>query len=320
MPSQTRIVMLGTGDFAVPTFRRLLDTGHNVVAIVTQPDRPQGRKQELIPAKIKQLALERGVPVLQPEQINLPEGVALLRSLNPEILITAAYGQILSSEVLKLPVHGGLNLHGSILPSYRGAAPVARAIQNGETTTGVTVIRMSPRVDAGGMIAFAETSIDPQETAGEVEDRLATIGAPILVESLAHVIDGTASIIPQDRAKVTKAPKLSKEDGRINWSLPAISIHNLVRAMNPWPLASTHWRPLDPSKPSTRLIVHRTEVVAAKGEPGSVVEAAGDSLIVATAEGGIRMLRVQPVGKKPMLAAEFLRGNRIQVGDRMGDD
>lgn len=314
-----RIVMLGTGDFAVPTFLRLLDAGQQVVALVTQPDRPQGRKQEILFSKIKQAAIERGVRVEQPEDINAAEGVALLRSLNPDLLVTAAYGQILSAEVLGIPALGGINLHGSILPAYRGAAPVARAIQNGETEAGVTVIRMTPRIDAGGMLSVARTPIGPDETAGELEDRLAALGAPSIVEAVGAVTSGSATILPQDKAKVTRAPKLTKDDGRIDWNKPAQAIHNLVRAMQPWPIASTMWHPSEVGKPPLRLIVHKTSVESGSGEPGRVLEAEKDRLVVAAGEGAVRLLAVQIPGKKAMPVAEFLRGHHVFPGDRIGE-
>src|SRR3954447_2627483 len=220
MPPTIRIVMLGTGDFALPTFIHLCDTGHRVERLITQPDRPQGRKQELIPSAIKREALERGIAVDQPEDVNAPGSLEMVRTLAPDLLVTAAYGQILSADLLSIPRLGGINLHGSILPSYRGAAPVARAIQNGDHETGVTVIRMTPRIDAGGMIAITRTPIGPDETAGELEDRLAPLGAPLIAESVDALAAGTASILPQERARVTRAPKLRKEDGRIDWSRP----------------------------------------------------------------------------------------------------
>ena len=223
-----RIIVLGTGDFALPMFEYLYEAGHEILALITQPDRPQGRKQELIPSPIKKAAQARGVSVLQPENVNAAESLEQVRTLGPDLLVTAAYGQILSADLLAIPRLGGINLHGSILPAYRGAAPVARAIQNGETETGVTVIRMTPKIDAGGMIAFARTPIGPDETAGELEDRLAALGAPLVARSIIEVASGTAEVIPQDRSKVTKAPKLRKEDGLIDWSLPAQAIHNLV--------------------------------------------------------------------------------------------
>jgi methionyl-tRNA formyltransferase len=320
-----RIVVLGTGDFALPMFDLLCETGHLVAALVTQPDRPQGRKQELIPSRIKQSATTRGIPILQPERVNGDEGVASIRRLAPDLLVTAAYGQILSPELLTIPRLGGINLHGSVLPAYRGAAPVARAIQNGESETGVTVIRMTPRIDAGGMIAVARTAIDPDETAGELEERLAQLGAPLIVEAIGRLIDGTASVIPQDRSLVTKAPKLTKDDGVISWSLSARAIHDLVRAMQPWPQAVTSWAAAgEPAKAPARLIVQRTSVaedVPAQAEdqaaPGLVLEATGGRLAVATGRGILRLERVQVPGKKPMSAADFLLGNRVRPGDRM---
>ncbi|MBX6316091.1 MAG: methionyl-tRNA formyltransferase [Isosphaeraceae bacterium] len=310
--------MLGTGDFALPTFLRLCDRGYNVVALVTQPDRPQGRKQEVIPSRIKQAALERGIPVEQPEDVNAPAAVERLRALAPDLLVTAAYGQILSAEVLSIPRFGGINLHGSVLPAYRGAAPVARAIQNGETETGVTVIRMTPQIDAGGMIAVARTPIDPDETAGELEARLAELGAPLVIEAIEKVLSGTAQIIPQDKSQVTRAPKLRKEDGQIDWTKPAVAIHNLVRAMQPWPVAYTTWHPAEVGKGPVRLLIHRTRPVAGQGSPGQVIEAAKDRFVVAAGEGAVQLLVVQVAGKKPMPAAEFLRGHRVFPGDRMG--
>jgi methionyl-tRNA formyltransferase len=320
MEESLKIVMLGTGDFALPTFVALLDAGHRVSALVTQPDRPQGRKQELLPSLIKREALARGIPVFQPERVNDPEAVEHIRSLAPDFLVTAAYGQILSAELLGVPRAGALNLHGSILPAYRGAAPVARAIQNGEVESGVTVIQMTPRVDAGGMIAFARTPIDPDETAGALEDRLAALGAPLLVDVLRRVAEGRAEILPQDQALVTKAPKLRKEDGVIDWTLSAKRIHDLVRAMRPWPVASTTWTPLPRTpKGSLRLIVHATTVVDGSGEPGTVIAATNEGIDVAAGEGAVRLVSVQPTGKKPMPASEFLRGHHVQTGDRMGD-
>lgn len=310
MSTPLRIAMLGTGDFAVPTFERLAESRHAVIALITQPDRPQGRKGEIIPARIKLAAEARSIPVEQPESINAPEGLELVKRLAPDVLVTAAYGQILSGDVLSVPPLGGINLHGSILPRYRGAAPVARAIQHGEAETGVTVIRMTPRVDAGGMLSFARTAIGANETAGELEDRLALLGAPLVLEAIEALVAGTATILPQDASAVTKAPKLKKDDGRIDWSQPASTIHNLVRAMQPWPVASTDWE----RAPGTvvRLIVHETRVEDAHGEPGLVIEANGDRLVVAAGSGAVRLVRVQLEGKKAAGAEEFLRGYRAE--------
>jgi len=313
------IIMFGTGDFALPTFEHLVETGHHVVALVTQPDRPQGRKQELIPSQIKLSAQARNVQVLQPESVNSPAALEAIRQLAPDLLVTAAYGQILSAELLAIPRLGGINLHGSVLPAYRGAAPVARAIQNGEIEAGVTVIRMNARIDAGGIIAISRTTIGPDETSGQVEKRLARLGAPVVVEAVAALAAGQVAILPQDRAKVTRAPKLRKEDGVIDWSKPAKAIHDLVRAMQPWPVASTTWHPGAPvRKEPLRIIVHATAVVPGEGKPGEVIEGRDDRLVVAAGEGAVALRVVQIAGKKPQSVPEFLRGHRIEPGDRMG--
>jgi methionyl-tRNA formyltransferase len=320
MSPSIRLIMLGTGDFALPTFEHLIDSGHPVVALITQPDRPQGRKREIIESLIKQSAEARGVLTLQPEDVNSPESLDLIRSLRADLLVTAAYGQILSPALLAIPRLGGINLHGSILPAYRGAAPVARAIQHGETETGITVIRMTPRIDAGGIAATATTAIGPDETAGELEERLANLGAPLLTRVVDALAVGSITVALQDRTKVTKAPKLRKEDGVIDWRQPARSVHDLVRAMQPWPAASTSWRPrAAEAKPAVRLIVHKTAIAQGQGAPGEVLEAAGEQLVVAAGEGAVALLSIQLPGKKPFTPGEFLRGHRITPGEFMGD-
>jgi methionyl-tRNA formyltransferase len=319
MAVSIRLIMLGTGDFALPTFQALVDSEHHVVALVTQPDRPQGRKQELIPSRIKLAAVAHATPIQQPENVNAAESLAEIGALEPDLLVTAAYGQILSADLLALPRLGGINLHGSILPAYRGAAPVARAIQNGETESGVTVIQMTPRIDAGGVIAVARTSIDADEAAGELEERLARLGAPLVVQAVNALAAGPVPILPQEPARVSRAPKLRKDDGLIDWSRPARAIHDLVRAMQPWPAAFTTFRPsgTPPGNP-IRLIVHRTSLADVQGTAGEVLDAAGDRLVIAAGEAALRILVLQIPGKKPMSAAEFLRGHRIEPGERLG--
>jgi methionyl-tRNA formyltransferase len=320
MPPPTRIVMLGTGDFALPTFEHLCETGHRVLALITQPDRPQGRKQELIASRIKRAAIGRGVAVEQPEDVNAPGSLDRVRALAPDLLVTADFGQILSADLLAIPRLGGINLHGSILPAYRGAAPVARAIENGEAESGVSVIRMTPRIDAGGVIAVARTPIGPDETTGELEERLARLGAPLIAASVEALGADTAEVLPQDRSKVTKAPKLRKDEGLIDWTRPARAIHDKVRALKPWPVAFTFWhRRDDPDRKPVRVIVHQTGPVAVEGPttPGEVIEAQGDRLVVASGSGAVRLLTVQLEGKKPGPVADFLRGHRVSPGDRM---
>ena len=313
-------MMLGTGDFALPTFEHLIQQGrHHMIALVTQPDRPQGRKQEIIPSLIKQTAQAHGILVLQPEDVNGPESLDVISRFQPDLLVTAAYGQILSPALLAIPRQGGINLHGSILPAYRGAAPVARAIQNGETETGVTVIQMTPRIDAGGIAATAATPIEPEETAGELEERLARLGAPLVACVIDALAVGPIVVQRQERSKVTRAPKLRKEDGLIDWSRPARDVHNHVRAMQPWPAASTFWLPrFSDSKPPVRLIVHRTEITTGEGTPGEVIVASGDRLVVACGEESVAILSIQLPGKKASAPGDFMRGHRIAPGDLVG--
>lgn len=318
MPPPPRLIVLGTGDFALPMFERLCDSPFQVVALVTQPDRPQGRKQQLIPSRIKQAALTRGIPVFQPEDVNAEESLELIRAGEPDLLVTAAYGQILSPQLLAIPRWGGINLHGSVLPAYRGAAPVARAIQNGEVETGVTVIQMTPKIDAGGILAVARTPIGPDETAGELEQRLAELGAPLVVESVAAIAAGSARVLPQDHTRATKAPKLRKEDGIIDWTRSAKAVHDHVRAMQPWPAAFTYWSPSGPpGVRRLRWIVHRTAVEEGSGPPGTILEATRDRLIAAAGSGAVRLLVLQLPGKRALTAAEFLRGHHVSPGDRL---
>ncbi len=315
-----RIVMLGTGEFALPTFEHLCNTGYGVVGLVTQPDRPQGRRQELIFGPLKQAALDRGIRVEQPENVNAPSGLEMVRGFEPDLLVTAAYGQILSADLLSIPRLGGINLHGSILPAYRGAAPVARAIEQGERETGVTVIQMTPRIDAGGIIAIARTPIDPDETAGVLEDRLARLGAPLIAATIDGLATGTARVLPQETTHVTRAPKLRKEDGLIDWSRTASGIHDQVRAMQPWPVAFTYWhRQLAPGTTPVRLIVHATRPVdqPVTAKPGTVIEAHGERLVIAANAGAVEICRLQLEGKKAVSAAEFLRGHHVAPGDTM---
>src|SRR5262245_53193469 len=219
-----RLVMMGTGTFAEPTFEALLSSNHQVVGLVTQPDRAVGAERgstRQTGKGMKPIAMEKGVPVFQPESVNTPEGVAQLQAWQPDLLVVAAYGQILKPDVLAAAKHGGINVHASLLPKYRGAAPIAWAIYYGEKQTGVTIIQMTPQLDAGGMIAQGTVDIRQDETAGELEARLAPGGAKLALESIEKIVNGTAKPLPQDKGQVTKAPKLKKEDGLIDWTRTA---------------------------------------------------------------------------------------------------
>jgi methionyl-tRNA formyltransferase len=320
--------MMGTGTFAEPTFSKILQGPHEVVGLVTQPDRPVGEERgstRLAGRNLKALALERGIPVLQPESVNTPEQCAALAALAPDLLVVAAYGQILSREVLGVAPHGGINVHGSLLPKYRGAAPVAWAIYHGEIETGVTVIQMSVHLDAGRMLAREATAIGTEEIAAELEVRLAEIGARLAAQVIDEIASGSPQGIPQDKSQATKAPKLKKEHGAIDWSRSGGAICNHVRAMQPWPTAFTFWHRSGSSP--LRIIIHKAREIdsdaAASGSPGQVLvspEAANRLLIAAGGGELVEIVELQPAGKRRMSAGEFARGHRPQAGDRLGPE
>jgi methionyl-tRNA formyltransferase len=329
-----RLVMMGTGTFAEPTLEALLAGPHPVVGLVTQPDRAGGHERgstRQIGKGMKAIAQDRGVPVYQPESINTPEGATKLKEWNADLLVVAAYGQILSKQVLEAAPRGGINVHASLLPKYRGAAPVAWAIYHGETRTGVTIIRMTTGLDAGDMLAQEAIDILPDETAGELESRLAPLGAQLAIRVIDQIAAGTAHGVKQDKSQVTKAPKLKKEDGLIDWSQTPSQILNQVRAMQPWPTAYTHLH-RKAGKP-LRVIVNLATVPADSlliefdrtlvPQPGKLVGFANPlRLWVATGVklGFVEILELQPAGKKRMTAAEFLRGHPIREGDHFSPE
>ncbi len=317
-----RLVMMGTGAFAEPTFRALLNSGHSVVGLVTNPDRPSGRDREMIRG-MKQIALDHSLPVFQPENINTPDGVAGLQAFQPDLLVVAAYGQILSRDVLSVPPQGGINVHASLLPKYRGAAPIAWAIYNGEAETGVTIIRMSVQLDAGDMLAQEAIAITAEETTGELEKRLAQIGARLAVETVNQIAAGPIHGQKQDKSQVTKAPKLTKEHGAIDWTRSAVGVCNQVRAMQPWPTAYTYLH--RPGQPPVRLIVLRArpaETAAPEQQPGELVPLNDRSILRIAAGAGtaVDLVAIQPAGKRAMTGEEFMRGHRLKVGDRLGPE
>jgi methionyl-tRNA formyltransferase len=335
-----RIVMMGTGTFAEPTLEALLAGRDPVVGVFTQPDREGAQKRgstRQVGRGMKEIAAEKGVAVFQPESVNSPEGVAALRSLAPDLLVVAAYGQILSKEVLGIPTQGAINVHGSLLPKYRGAAPIAHAILNGETETGVTIIRMSAGLDAGDMLAKAATPIG-DETAGELEAKLAPIGAKLALETIARMKVGPIAGEKQDPKLVTKAPKLTKEMGLIDWSKPAEQICRQVRAMQPWPTSYTFLHRV--GKIAVRVIVTRatlpvrTPIVDSTGReigyfipghgeqpPGTWIPNQACRLWVCAGNGSaVEIVELQPGGKKRMTAEEFLRGHPLKEGDHFGPE
>jgi methionyl-tRNA formyltransferase len=319
--------MMGTGTFAEPTFEALLAGPDPVVGLVTQPDRPVGQERgstRQIGRGMKTLAQEKEISVFQPESINTPEGESILRPLAPDLLVVAAYGQILSKEVLKIPTQGGINVHASLLPKYRGAAPVAWAIYHGEKQTGVTIIRMSASLDAGDILAQEAIDIGPEETAGELESRLAQLGSRLAMRVIKQIAAGTARGLKQDPALVTKAPKLKKEHGLIDWMRHGLEVCNHIRAMQPWPTAYTFWHRA--GHPPLRLLITKASWREQPGTnltPGQVLVGREntDSLIVAAGNGTVVEIKeLQPAGKRRMPASEFVRGRRPQPGDRLGPE
>ncbi len=328
--------MMGTGTFAEPTLEALLSGPDEVVGVWTQPDRDSGTKRgstRQMGRGMKEIAQQAGVPVFQPENINTPEGIAQLRAVRPDLLVVAAYGQILCREILELAPLGAINVHASLLPRYRGAAPVAWAIARGETETGVTIIRLTTGLDAGDMLARETVTILPDETAGELEARLAPIGARLALQVIAQMKLGPVVGQKQDRTLMTKAPKLTKENGQIDFTAPAEQVQRHIRAMQPWPTAYTFLHRA--GKPPMRLLLNRSHVVpdapnaADAANPatpplpaGSLLTAeAGKALEVVCGDGRrLRIDELQPAGKKRMTAAEFLRGHAIAAGDRLGPE
>lgn len=315
-----KIIVLANGDFAAPSFERLAESD-SVVALITMPS--HGRQTADIPVSpVRRVAERAGLPIFQPENVNAPEGIELLRRFEPDLIFVCDYGKILSPETIRTARLGGVNLHGSLLPKYRGAAPINRAIYDGETTLGVSVIHITPEVDAGPVIAAASLETSLSETSVEIEARLAQLGAGLISDAVARIADGTAEPLPQNHAEATGAPKLKKAEGKIDWSRGAAEIVNHYRAFQPWPKTFTDW-PRTPEKPPLRLILGPVTVCtdnapnAESRSCGEIVEADGDRLVIRCGDGAIRVERVQPAGKRAMSAEEFLRGYRMKPGDRL---
>lgn len=346
--------MMGTGPFAVPTLRVLYDTHHQVVLLVTAPARSHRGERVAPVSEIRDVAHEHGTSVFDPEDVNAPRSREQILSFTPDLLVVCDYGQILTADTLATAALGGINLHGSLLPKYRGAAPVNWALYHGEVETGATVIHMTPRVDAGPCVGQVRTPIDPDETAPALEARLAEMGSWLVRRTIDALEAGRLELLPQDPAQASKAPRLKKSDGEIDWSRSALAIKNQVRALEPWPKTYTFWHRA--GQPPLRLIlgpvriagerevseaqpresqasgsVARRPVDDAPSESrhdgheaaapfGSILARSGDRLLVATGDGVLRIDSLQPSGKRMMGVEEFLRGHRLQAGDRLGPE
>ena len=308
-----RLIYLGTPAFAVPTLERIVEAGHDVLEVVSQPDRPRGRGNRLASSPVKESALRLGLPVYQPERVRRPEAVEHLRALNAEAMVIVGYGQIIPQSIIDLVPKGIINVHASLLPKYRGAAPIQWSIANGETRTGVTTMRIDAGLDTGDMLLKAETEISPDETAIELGERLARLGADLLVETLAK-LDRIASQ-KQDDAQATYAPILRKEDGRIDWNRPAAEIHNRVRGLQPWPGGFTTFR-------SQTLGVWKSAVPLAPAiltsfRPGQI--ASLKPLRVACGDSVLELRELQLEGRKRMSAADFVNGQRVAENEFLGE-
>ncbi|TMV51885.1 methionyl-tRNA formyltransferase [Paenibacillus mesophilus] len=309
------VVFMGTPDFAVPSLRTLLDEGYDVVAVISQPDRPKGRKRELTPTPVKAEALKHGIPVFQPNKLRDPDSVEELRRYSPDLIVTAAYGQILPKSILTMPKHGCINVHGSLLPKYRGGAPIQHAIMKGEPVTGVTIMYMAAGLDTGDMISKVEVPITDDDTAGTIFDKLSIAGAGLLRDTLPDLLAGRITAIPQNDAEATYASNISRDDERIDWSKSSLDLFNQIRGLNPAPGAFTLlggevfkvWASRKPSSDSR-----------ASALPGTVLQMTDDGLEVATGSGSLWLTHVQPAGKKAMSVSELKRGAPIPPGTVMG--
>jgi methionyl-tRNA formyltransferase len=307
------LVFLGTPSFAVPTLEAIARAGHNVCAAVSQPDRPSGRSQVTVASPVKQAALGLGIPVFQPERIRGAEALAHLAALGAEAMVVVGYGQIIPQAVIDLAPRGILNVHASLLPKYRGAAPIQWAIANGETRTGVTTMQINAGLDTGDILLQGETAIGPDETAVELSDRLAPMGADLLVETLAGLARGAIQPRKQDDTLATYAPILKKEHGKIDWSAPASRIHNQIRGLLPWPGAHTTFRGQLLHIWKARVASETTAVTPGQILPGTAVRAAAGSGSV------LELIEIQLEGRKRMPAEVFARGQRLNENDILGE-
>ncbi len=306
--SRPRIVFMGTPEFAVASLAACFDIG-DVVAVVTQPDKPKGRGQALAMSPVKALAQERGVPVLQPVKLRTPPFSEELRQYAPDVCVVTAYGRILPKDVLELPRHGCINVHASLLPRFRGAAPIQWSIAHGDAETGVTLMVMDEGLDTGPMLATRRLPIGPEDTSATLHDKLSTLGGALLREDLPKYLSGALQPVPQPTEGVVLAPIINKEDGELDFARPAVELERRVRAFTPWPGAFTGFG-------GGRFKVHKAKVAAGKGAPGTVLAAGPEGLEVACGEGSLVLLEVQPEGKRVMRAAEFLSGHKLAPGSQ----
>ncbi|MEK5184329.1 methionyl-tRNA formyltransferase [Solibacillus sp. FSL W7-1324] len=310
----TKIVFMGTPAFSAPILRMLHEEGYDIAAVVTQPDRPVGRKKVLTPPPVKEEALQLGLPVIQPEKLRGSQELEEILALNADLVVTAAFGQILPKELLDAPRLGCINVHASLLPAYRGGAPIHQAIIDGQATTGVTIMYMAEKLDAGDIISQKEIAIEDTDNTGTMFEKLSAVGRELLKETMPSIINGTNARIPQDESLVTFARNISREQELIDWNNEARALYNQVRGLHPWPVAYTTFEGANFKVWAAKVGETSTNAV-----PGEVVKIEKDHFEVATGDGGtLALYDVQPAGKKRMTAEEFLRGtgSKLQIGDR----
>jgi methionyl-tRNA formyltransferase len=309
-----RLVFMGTPEFAVPSLQVLLASGHTVTGVVTQPDRPRGRGQELAASPIKQLAVQRNIPILQPLKMKDPAFLESLSAWKPDLIAVAAFGRILPKIILDLPPKGCINVHASLLPKYRGAGPIQWAIMRGERETGITTMLMDEGMDTGAILLQETVLIAPDDTAGTLSARLAEVGGRLLIETLSRLEKGAVTPRPQDSSRATMAPLLKKEDGLLDWTMPAPELANRVRGLTPWPGAYTYLG-------EDRWVIWKAEALdrpATGARPGTILEAAKEGLAVATGAGALRIVEFQPANSRRMSAAQYLAGHPLAPGLRLG--
>ncbi len=304
-----RLVFMGTPTFAVQPLRALAAAGHDIAGVITRLDKPSGRNRILTAPPVKLAAQEAGLPVYQPRRVREREFIDTLLKINPEIIVVSAYGQILPKEILFLPKYGCINIHASLLPAYRGAAPISWAIIRGESRTGITIMQMDEGMDTGAILLQESIPIDPRDTAGTLTEKMAQLGAKMITEALPLLESGRLTPVAQDGSKATLAPILRKEDGLIDWTMPAADIHNRVRGLSPWPGAYTF---LD----GKVIKIIETETASGTGEPGFLFLTGRNTLTAGTGNGLLHILTLQPADKKAMSAGDFLRGHRGITGKK----
>ena len=309
-----KVIFLGTADFARPSLEALLASPHKTIGVVTQPDRPKGRGQKLFSSPIKTLALRENLSLFQPEKVRDSDFLRVLESLRPDLLVVVAYGQILPPSVLSIPVRGCVNVHGSLLPQYRGAAPIARAILGGEDRTGVTTMLLDEGMDTGPILLTEETDIEQDDTSRTLHDRLSRMGASLLLRTLEGLERNTLTPRPQDHSQATYAPKIEKEEARIDWNTPARHLFNLLRAFDPWPGAFTSWKGR-----ILKLFRPRFSEENTGEAPGTLVQASPEGLRISASQGCLLVREVQPESRPRMGVADFLKGYSLRSGVQLGD-